>query len=281
MTNRARVSFIGLSALAISACAYAAGAGHRGDGQAARPASSKAATARKAAPAEPARLHVQVIATYPHDPGAYIQGLVLDGDVLYESTGLEGRSSLRRVDVTSGKVLQRVDQANVIFSEGLALIGRRLVQLTWKNGIAYEYDKQTLERTREWGYSGEGWGACYDGQSLVTSDGSSRIAYRDPNTLAIRREVQVMDGGRAVDQLNELECVDGSVWSNVYQTDSIVRIDPRSGRVTAIVDAAGLLTAAERARTDVLNGIAYEPGSKTFLITGKLWPKMFRVKFIP
>jgi glutaminyl-peptide cyclotransferase len=235
----------------------------------------------QAAASAPARLRVQILETLPHDATAYTQGLVLDGDVLYESTGLVGRSSLRRVDLKTGRVLQKVDQPDPIFSEGLAVIGPHLVQLTWQNGIVYQYDKQSLKRTRDWGYSGEGWGACYDGQSLVTSDGSSRLVYRDPSTLAIRRNVAVTLGGRPLDQLNELECVDGHVWSNVWQTDTIVRIDPRTGRVLAVVEAGNLLTAGERAHTDVLNGIAYDAKAKNFLITGKLWPKLFRVLFVP
>lgn len=250
----------------------------------AAPAGGGAQTARAAKPAPasaPTPLRVEVVATYPHDPTAFTQGLVLDGTTLYESTGLEGRSSLRRVDVTTGRVLQRADQPDPIFAEGLAVIGSRLIQLTWKNGIAYEYEKKTLQRTRELGYSGEGWGACFDGQSLVTSDGSDRLTYRDPSTLASRREVRVTAAGKGLAQLNELECASGHVWANVWNTDTIARIDPRSGHVTAMVNATGLLSAAEREGTDVLNGIAYDASNQTFLITGKLWPKLFRTRFVP
>jgi len=258
--------------------AGAACAGARAMGPAPVAESGQAA---RAAAAAPARLRVQILETLPHDANAFTQGLVLDGDVLYESTGLVGHSSLRRVDLQSGRVLQRVDQQDPIFSEGLAVVGPHLVQLTWKNGIAYQYDKQSFQRTRDWGYSGEGWGACYDGQSLVTSDGSSRLAYRDPAAMTVRRTVNVTLGGKPLDQLNELECVEGSVWSNVWNTDTIVRIDPKTGRVLGVVEAGNLLTPGERAQTDVLNGIAWDAKAKNFLITGKLWPKMFRVKFVP
>ena len=160
---------------------------------------------------------------------------MLDGTTLYESTGLEGRSSLRRVDLATGRVLQRADQPDPIFSEGLAVIGTRLIQLTWKNGIAYEYDKKTLQRTRELGYAGEGWGACFDGKSLVTSDGSDLLMYRDPSTLASRREVRVTTAGRSLAHLNELECVDGQrvgerVEHRYHRADrSAVRTSHRDG----------------------------------------------------
>jgi glutaminyl-peptide cyclotransferase len=229
----------------------------------------------------PEALRVQVLHTYPHDSQAFTQGLVLDGATLYESTGQEGQSSLRRVELATGRVLQKVEQPAPIFSEGLAVVGPHLVQLTWKTGIAYQYDKTTFARTKEWGYSGEGWGACFDGQALVTSSGSDVLVFRDPATLAVRRELKVTLRGAPLDQLNELECVDGSVWANVWMTDRIVRVDAKSGRVTATVDAPNLLTPAERSRADVLNGIAWDPATKTFLITGKWWPKLFRVKFVP
>jgi glutamine cyclotransferase len=233
----------------------------------------------------PEALRVQVLNTYPHDPQAFTQGLVLDGGTLYESTGAPephvNASSLRRVDLVSGNVLQKAGQPAPIFAEGLAVVGPNLIQLTWKNGIVYQYDKKTFARTREWGYSGEGWGACYDGQALVTSDGSDRLTYRDAASMKMQRVLHVTLNGGVLDQLNELECVEGSIWANVWQTDRIVRIDAKTGRVTATVDAPNLLTPDERSRADVLNGIAWDPATKTFLITGKWWPKLFRVKFVP
>ena len=234
-----------------------------------------------AAPAAPARLRLEVLARYPHDPLAFTQGLVLEGSVLYESTGLEGRSSLRRVDLTTGRVLQQVAQPAPVFSEGIALVGTHLVQLTWRNGTAFQYDKNTFQRTREWAYAREGWGACYDGRELVTSDGSATLVFRDPATLDAHRELPVHSQAAAVPDLNELECVETSIYANVWNTDRIVGIDPSTGAVTAVIDASGLLSPAERQRTDVLNGIAYDPATKTFLITGKLWPTLFRVRFVP
>jgi glutaminyl-peptide cyclotransferase len=243
-------------------------------------ASPQQARARSGADA----LRVEILQTYPHDPEAFTQGLVLDGGTLYESTGAPephvDASSVRRVDLATGRVLQKSGQPAPIFAEGLAVVGPSLVQLTWKNGIVYQYDKKTLARTKEWGYSGEGWGVCYDGRELVTSDGSDRLTYRDPGSMKVQRVVHVTLAGKALDQLNELECVEGSVWANVWQTDRIVRIEGKTGRVTATVDAPNLLTPAERSRADVLNGIAWDPATKTFLITGKWWPKLFRVKFV-
>ena len=249
-------------------------------------AAAPATTAQQArARSGPEALRVEVLNTYPHDPQAFTQGLVFDSGTLYESTGAPepqvNASSLRRVDLATGNVLQKAGQPAPIFSEGLAVVGPNLIQLTWRNGIVYQYDKKTFTRTKEWGYSGEGWGVCYDGRELVTSDGSDRLTYRDPGSMKIQRVVHVTLSGKVLDQLNELECVDGSVWANVWQTDRIVRVDSKSGRVTATVDAPNLLTPAERSRADVLNGIAWDPATKTFLITGKWWPKLFRVKFVP
>lgn len=226
------------------------------------------------------RLRVQVVATYPHDPNAFTQGLVLAGGRLFESTGLEGRSSLREVELTTGKVLRRLDVPAPVFAEGLALVGTRLFQITWKHETAYTYDRDTFKKGPTFPYSGEGWGLCHNGQELVMSDGSARLTFRGPETFRVMREVVVREGGQPVDQLNELECVGPHVFANVWMTDRIVRIDPKTGAVTASIDASNLLPAAERYGTDVLNGIAHDPSNDTFLITGKLWPKMFRVRFV-
>ncbi len=226
------------------------------------------------------RLRVQVVQTYPHDPGAFTQGLVLAGGRLFESTGLEGRSSLREVDLATGKVVRRLDVAAPVFAEGLALVGSRLFQITWKHETAYTYDRDTFKKGPSLAYTGEGWGLCYDGHELVMSDGSARLSFRGPETFRQTREVMVRDEGRPVDQLNELECVGPQVYANVWMTDRIVRVDPKTGTVTASIDASGLLNPAERYGTDVLNGIAYDASNETFLITGKLWPKLFRVRFV-
>lgn len=224
-------------------------------------------------------LKVEVIRSYPHDPRAFTQGLVWQDGVLYESTGMVGQSSLRRVDLATGAVRQRVDVPAPYFAEGLADVGNRLFQLTWQHGRVFVYDRSTFGRVGEFGYQGEGWGLCYNGTSLVMSNGSDALTLHSPRTFEVERTVRVTMDGKPLHQLNELECVGTDVYANVWQTDTIVRIDLPSGRVTARIDASGLLTPAERMGVDVLNGIAYDPADQTFLLTGKWWPKMFRVKF--
>lgn len=240
-----------------------------------------AAADTTAAPVAPARLRVEVLETLPHDPGAFTQGLVWHAGLLLESTGLPGRSSLREVEPKTGAVRRRVDLEERFFGEGLALVGDRLIQLTWQHGVAFVYDHFRFAETARFAYEGEGWGLCWDGRDLVMSDGSSRLFFRDPETFALRRSVEVRRAGRALARINELECVGDSVYANVWMSDEIVVIDAKDGTVTAVVDASGLLSPAERARADVLNGIAYDPKSGDFYVTGKLWPKLFRVRFVP
>jgi glutaminyl-peptide cyclotransferase len=231
-------------------------------------------------------LEVQVLGEQPHDSAAFTQGLVLDGDTLYESTGQYGASSLREVDPATGEVRRKVDVPAEYFAEGLALVGERLIQLTWREGVAFVYDRATFEKTGEFHYSaadggtGEGWGLCYDGERLVMSDGGSRLLFRDPGTFAVLGHVDVTRDGAPQIRLNELECVGDDVYANVWTEDIIVRIDKASGVVEAVIDAAGLLTEAERQGTDVLNGIAYDPAADRFLITGKYWPKLFEARFV-
>lgn len=225
------------------------------------------------------RKKVKVLGSVPHDPEAYTQGLVWSEGVLYESAGQYGHSSLRQVDPTTGKVVRSMQVPPRYFAEGLARVGDRLIQLTWQEGAAFVYDLATFERRGELPYSGEGWGLCYDGRRLIMSDGSNRLSFRDPATFATTGGVDVTLDGRPAMRLNELECVDGAVYANVWQTDGILRIDPETGRVTTVIDASGLLTPQEAARAEVLNGIAYKPETKTFLLTGKYWPRMFEVVF--
>ena len=239
-----------------------------------------AAPVAQAAPAAVERLKVKVVSVRPHDPTAYTQGLVWDRGTLYESAGLYRRSSLRQVDLRTGEVLRHVDVPPAYFAEGLALVDNHLVQLTWKEGVAFVYDALSFGRVGELHYDGEGWGLCDDGRRLVMSDGSDRLGFRDRRTFALLGGVDVRLDGRPVQQLNELECVGGAVYANVWMSDEIVRIDPASGQVSAVIDASGLLDAAERAHADVLNGIAYDAAKKTFLLTGKLWPKLFEVVFV-
>jgi len=225
------------------------------------------------------RLRVQVLATYPHDAQAFTQGLVWRDGFLYESDGLYARSMLRKVVPETGEAAQVVMLDPRIFAEGLAAVGDHLIQITWKEQRAPVYDIGTLGQVNEFQYRGEGWGICYDGTRLVMSDGSSHLTFRDPQTFEPTGQVNVILEGQPIDELNELECVGDKVYSNVWQTDRILRIDPASGRVEATIDAAGLLTPQERQQADVLNGIAYDPDDGTFLITGKLWPKLFKVQF--
>jgi glutamine cyclotransferase len=244
-------------------------------------AAAPAASGPTTAPATVPTLRPEVLAELPHDPSAFTQGFEIDGGVLYEGTGLEGRSQLRELNPDSGAVLRSVPLPGELFGEGITVVGDRIWQLTWQDGVVLEWDRATLTLRREVPIEGEGWGLCDGGGRLVRSDGTDRLRFHDPVTFAEQGSVAVTLDGAPVDRLNELECVDGQVWANVWQTDRIVRIDPATGRVTAVVDAAGLLDPAQRADTDVLNGIAAVPGDDgTFLITGKLWPVTFRVRFI-
>lgn len=234
-----------------------------------------------ATPAAAGAYGYEVVATYPHDPEAFTQGLVYDDGVLYESTGLNGRSSLRRVNLQTGEVLQRRDIDPQYFAEGLALFNNQLIQLTWQSNKGFVYDKTSFEPLREWNYPTEGWGLTHDGAQLIMSDGSAILRFLDPATFAVTREITVTDQGQPVMRLNELEYVNGEVFANVWQTDLIARIDPQSGRVLGWIDLGGLLTPAERQGTDVLNGIAYDPAGDRLFVTGKLWPKLFEIKLVP
>ena len=225
-------------------------------------------------------LRVDVVRELPHDTSAYTQGLLWWEGRLYESTGRYGESTLRRLDPATGVVEQRVAVPPAFFGEGLAQIGDRLIMLTWMAERAIVYDLRTFDTVRTFRYAGEGWGLCHDGDRLVMSNGSDTLTFRDAETFEPIGEVRVTLRGRPQEQLNELECVDGAVYANVWQEDDIVRIDPSSGRVTHQIDAAGLLSPREARSVDVLNGIAYEPEAGTFYITGKWWPKMFEVRFV-
>ena len=229
-----------------------------------------------------ATLRVQVLETLPHDEDLFTQGLEIADGVLYEGTGLAGQSRLRATPLPApGRVLAEVTLPEPLFGEGITVVGTRIWQLTWTDGVAIERDRETLSELRRVHYDGEGWGLCADGERLVMSDGTARLTFRDPASFAPTGSVQVRAGGTPVPRLNELECAGGAVWANVWQTDRIVRIDPSTGTVTGVVDASGLLTAQQRAGADVLNGIAAVPGTGEFLITGKKWPATFRVRFVP
>lgn len=221
----------------------------------------------------------EIVRRYPHDAGAYTQGLVFHEGVLYEGTGMEGRSSVRRVDLETGQVLAKRDLAQRHFGEGIAILGDLLYQLTWRSGEAFVYSVPGLEPRGSFRYFGEGWGLTTDGTSLIMSNGSHRLQFLDPADFSVKRTVDVRSAGSRVSQLNELEWVKGEVWANVYMTDQIARIDPQSGDVVGWIDLTGILTRAERSgQEDVLNGIAYDEAGDRIFVTGKFWPRLFEIR---
>jgi glutamine cyclotransferase len=238
-------------------------------------------SARPAQAAPAAQLRLKVVRTFPHDPRAFTQGLFFFEGKFYESTGLYGRSSVRRVDPDSGVVERGVDLPADLFGEGVARVGGRLVQLTWQNKRALVWTLATLRKEREFSYQGEGWGLCFDGRHLIMSDGSDTLALRDPESFARVGEIVVRRAGQPLRNLNELECVEGIVYANVWQDSHIARIDARTGEVTGWIDASGLLAPEEARAADVLNGIAYLPATGHLVVTGKLWPRIFEVEIVP
>ena len=221
----------------------------------------------------------EVVARYPHDPNAFTQGLLFHDDSLYESTGSPDRivSSLRRVDIETGRVEQRHDIDSRYFAEGLALVGDRLFQLTWQQNVAFVYDLDFRQiATHE--YAGEGWGLTYDGELLIMSDGTSTLRFIDPADFSVRRTVTVTDEGLPRDRLNELEYIDGEVWANIWYADMVARIDPDDGRIVGWVDLSALYPADRRDADAVVNGIAWDPESDRIFVTGKLWPAIFEIR---
>jgi glutamine cyclotransferase len=218
---------------------------------------------------------------YPHDSSAFTQGLVYADGILYESTGLRGRSSLRKVALETGSILSQTSLLPEYFGEGLAVLGDRIYQLTWTTGVGFVYDKKTLSLLQEFRYGIEGWGMTHDGKSLIVSDGSSTLYFWDPRTLLEVKQLPVTDGGRPVENLNELELVEGEIYANIWQQDRIARISPQTGKVLGWIDLKGLLPPKDRyGGEDVLNGIAYDPATKRLFVTGKLWPKLFEIEIV-
>lgn len=224
---------------------------------------------------------VVVINTYPHDSQAFTQGLFYLSGLFYESTGLYGASSLRLVQPETGQVIKKVQLDTHYFGEGCAPAGNNIIQLTWKQGVAFVYNRETFEKTGQFTYSGEGWGITSDGTHLIMSDGTATLRFLDPVTFEETGHITVRDGNKPIEQLNELEYIKGFIYANIWQTDNIIRIDPQTGLVQAWIDCRGLLTPAETASADVLNGIAYDPEHDRIFITGKKWPKLFEVRFEP
>ncbi len=223
-----------------------------------------------------------LVRSYPHDITAFTEGLLYSNGVLYESTGLYGKSQLRREDLATGRVVLADTLPAQRFGEGLALLHGRLYQLTWKSGTGYVYDARTLAPLDSFKFPGEGWGLTTDSTSLIMSNGSADLRYFDPDSFATQRIVHVTDNGLPVTPLNELEYVQGEIFANVYETDMIVRIDPASGHVLQWIDLTALVPPVEvGSAMNVLNGIAWNPASGDLLVTGKLWPKLFEIRVTP
>ncbi|MCP4420753.1 MAG: glutaminyl-peptide cyclotransferase [Chloroflexi bacterium] len=219
--------------------------------------------------------------SYPHDSTAFTQGLIFADGTLYESTGLKiTSSSLRRVDLASGEILQ-YQELNGEFGEGLTIWQDKLIQITWQNQVAFVYDKESFVQLGSWRYTTEGWGLTHNGRCLIMSDGSNILYFRDPETFVEVGRVAVFDDKGPVFQLNELEFIDGEVWANVWQSNHIIRIDPTSGQVVGTIDLTGILdTVNLTERVDVLNGIAYDEENGRIFVTGKLWPTLFEIEVV-
>lgn len=229
----------------------------------------------------PERLTYKVIKKLPHNNRYYTQGLEFDGDLLYEGTGLEGHSSVYKIDFAKQSVINSIDLDNKYFGEGITIMGNKLYQLTWQSFTGFVYNKNTLNRLHEFSYASEGWGLTNDGKSLIMSDGSEKIHFIDTATLQETHYIEVYDNEGPVTQLNELEYVNGLIYANIYCTDNIVAIDPNSGKVMKIIDMRNLLDMSKLTqRVDVLNGIAYQKSTGNWYVTGKLWPAMFQVEFV-
>jgi glutaminyl-peptide cyclotransferase len=237
---------------------------------------------RAPAPAAPKKYGYRVVNTYPHDPTAFTQGLEFREGALYEGTGQTGRSSLRKVDLQTGKVIQQIPLQPKYFGEGITVLNRQIVQLTWVTHIGFIYDQSTFRMLRDFNYTGEGWGLANDGTQIYMSDGTPDIRILDPTTLEERRRITVRDGGVPVKMLNELEYVRGELYSNVWQTDRIARISLKDGSVVGWIDMTGILTPEERSKAspDVLNGIAFDQLGNRLFVTGKLWPKLFEIQVV-
>jgi glutamine cyclotransferase len=237
-----------------------------------------------AAPAMPAtpRYGYEIVHSYPHDPNAFTQGLAWADGHLFESTGQLGRSSLREVELETGRVLRRTALAPWLFGEGIAAMGDRIIQLTWHQQQAFVRDRDTFELLATHSYAGEGWGLTWDGRRLIMSDGSANLYFRDPETFVVQGQIAVTDAGAPVMQLNELEMVGKEIWANIWGSERIARIDPASGRVTGWIELAGLTPApAPGQAIDVLNGIAWDASGKRLFVTGKLWPRLFEIRLMP
>lgn len=229
----------------------------------------------------PADCTYKVLHVYPHDPDAFTQGLAYENGSFYESTGLYGSSSLRKVDPESGAPYEMIYLSNAVFGEGLTIFGDTLIQLTWREKTGYVYDKNSFELLQEFHYATEGWGITHDGGRLIVSDGSSTLYYWHPETFEVTGTLTVRDHGQPVKRLNELEYIRGVIYANVWETNRIAKIAPDTGEVVGWIYLDGLLPPEDRPGADVLNGIAYDAAGDRLFVTGKLWPKLFEIKLMP
>ena len=227
---------------------------------------------------EPEVAWFKVVAAYPHDPAAFTQGLAIEAGELYEGTGQYGASTIRQVDLTSGRPERQRSLGPRYFGEGIAILGGLLYQLTWQNGVVVVYDLETFEVQRTIEYVGEGWGLTHDGKELIMSDGSATIRFRDPQTFAVAREIRVTHDGVPLTRLNELEYVEGEIWANIWYDDRIARISPADGQVLGFIDLTALYPQNARGSEAVLNGIAYDAAAKRLFVTGKNWPQLYEIE---
>ena len=257
--------------LSLALSCFQCQAGANGD----RPAN----TANTAASPVVPKYGYQIVNIWPHDSNAFTQGLILMDGKLLESTGQEGHSSLRSVELETGKILKKVDVPEPYFAEGIAVLNGKVYQLTWQHHLGFIYDLQNLQRVGEFNYDGEGWGLTTDGKSLILSDGSSRLRFIDPSSFQVTKTINVLDGKTPVRELNELEFVQGEIYANIWHDDRIATIDPQTGRVTSWIDLTGLIPREELQDPEaVLNGIAYDQANNKLFVTGKLWPRLFEIR---
>lgn len=221
----------------------------------------------------------EIVNTWPHDKGAYTQGLVFHEGKLLESTGQEGRSSLRRVEPETGRVMKKIDVPRPYFAEGITFFKGKIYQLTWQHQLGFVYDAESFEKLGEFSYRGEGWGLTNDGNSLIMSDGTNRIRFLDPDNFQVKKTISVLDGRSAVSSINELEYVHGEIYANIWHEERVARIEPQTGRVLGWIDLMGLRALSDANHNEaVLNGIAYDEDNDRLFVTGKLWPKLFEIR---
>ncbi|MEX1000349.1 MAG: glutaminyl-peptide cyclotransferase [Thermodesulfobacteriota bacterium] len=223
----------------------------------------------------------KTINSFPHDTESFTQGLIMDDGFLYESTGLNGRSSIKIVNLETGKVIKSHKLADKYFGEGITIVDDKIIQLTWRSKKGFVYDKDSLKLLRTFSYQTQGWGITYDGKYLILSDGSNILYFMDPKSFLVVGKLEVYDDNGEVSKLNELEYINGEIYANIWGTDLIARINPKTGFVSSWIELDGLLSKEDKKKgVDVLNGIAFNPQNETLLVTGKLWPKIFEIKII-